>query len=319
MWGFHFAGSPGIQLHIPKRGIGIYACSVLRENLQLIKRDPSLLLVEVAWRWLFGAAALALLAFGFVRLQHGIAISPEEESQLTSLAPDSIVLALAAISQRVLPVLLRLAELIIPSLLVLWVVAASVGRAIVMTKLIGPENARLNWAGLVGAHALRALSVVGFAGAYVASSFLVAWLSGSENPNYLLSILASFVLFAVVLAVWMWMHWILSLAAIYPATEGAGIFTAVRAALHLVRMKGGELTGIAAGNGTARTVVALVFTFLGLLPLPLYRVAPTVLMAMEIVIALVYCVVSDWMLVARLLGYLEVATSDASVPFRSAD
>lgn len=261
--------------------------------------------MEVAWRWAFGAASIALLAFGFVRLQHGVEVSPEELSQLGSGSPDAMLVALAGIGGRALPILARLVAVIVPALFVLWVTAASVGRAVVLTKLVGAERARLKWSGVIGVHFLRALSVLGLAIAYVIASVVAPLLFRSVALVFVSFLL----MLAVVVTVWLWVHWVLSIAAIYPVTQRAGVFAAVRSAYALVRATGGELGSIATANGTARTLIGLIFTVAGLLPLPFYRVGPGVVIVIEIVLALVYCVISDWFLLARLAGYIDVAVS----------
>lgn len=285
---------------------------MLRDNLARIRKEPSLLVIEIVWRWTFGAVAICLIAFAFVRLQHAIVVTPEEESLLASLSPVIAAQVLAGILSRALPFAIRLAAVVVPALLLLWTIAASVGRAVILSRLAGAP--RTNWSGVLGTHALRALSFVGLAGGYVTASFAAAFLTNPENPNLLVVALVFLLFFGVVVAIWIWVHWVFSLATIYPVIEGSGTFSAVRSALRLLRTNSKELAGIATANGTARSVVALFFTIIGLLPLPLYRVAPATLMAIEVVIALIYCVVSDWMLLGRLAGYLEVATSAAKVP-----
>ena len=282
---------------------------MLRENIARIRREPSLLAIEVAWRWTFGAVALALLAFAFVRLQHAVVINPEEEAQLHSMSPDLMGQALVMIAARAMPIAGRLAAILIPALLVLWSVAAILGRAVVLTRLVGPPRERMHWNGFIGVHVLRAASILGLTAGYLAASFFAALFVNPEDPNYLLGALVFVVMFVVVVALWMWVHWVLSVAAIFPVTDGMGTVASVQSAFRLVRTRGGELAAVATGNGTARSLVALVFTFFGLLPLPLYSVAPGLLTAIEIIIALTYCVISDWFLLARLVGYLEIATS----------
>jgi hypothetical protein len=196
--------------------------------------------------------------------------------------------------------------MIVPALLILWVIAASVGRAAVLTRLLGPERTNLNWRGFIGVHVFRAASILALAAAYLGCA-IIAGLFAGPDPNMLLVTLIFLVLFAIAVLGWLWVHWVLSLAVIYPVRDAAGTWSSVRSALQLVRKNGKELSGIAATNGTARTVAALVFTFLGLLPIPLYHVAPDLFVAIEIVIILVYCVLSDWFLLARSVGYLEVA------------
>lgn len=282
---------------------------MLRDDLRRIRREPALLVIEVAWRWTFGAAAIALLAFAFVRFQHAVAISGEEEAMLTSMTPEAAMEALGAIGARALPIATRLAEMIVPALVVFWVVAASMSRAAILSRLLSP-NIRLSWSGFVGVHALRALSVVGLGGAYILASIISSWFTNPEQPNYLLTMAVFFVLFAIAVLAWLWVHWVLSVAAIYPVRDGLTARESVRSALGLVRNRRRELFAVASANGTARMVVGVVFTVIGLLPLPLYLVAPGLLIGLEVAIALVYCVVLDFLLLGRLAGYVEVSGRD---------
>jgi len=283
---------------------------VLRDNLRRIQNEPALLVIEIAWRWLFGAAAFALLTFAFVRLQHAVVINSEEEELLSSMSPTLMAQAMVTILARALPVAARLAALIIPALLVLWIVAASVGRATVITRLLGPQS-NLRWSGFIGVHIVRAASVLALSLAYIGCAFIAGFFAGPD-PNMFMVTLIFLLFFGIAVFVWMWVHWVLSLAAIFPVREGATTWSAVRSALRLVRQDGKQLAAVAATNGSARTLLALIFTFFGLVPLVLYRVSPGLFIAIELAIFLVYCLLSDWMLLGRLVGYLEVANSKLS-------
>ncbi len=279
---------------------------MIRDNLARIRREPSLLAIEVAWRWVFGVVAIAMLVFAFAQLKNEVRVSPEERAQLTSTDPNLLMLTLGSIGERVLPLLWRLVEFIAPVLLVLWTVASTLGRSVVLRKLIGSERARFCWTGLLGVHALRAASVVALATAYVGASLLGASISNSS----FVMVGIFLAMFFVAIAVWIWVHWVLSLAANYPVSSGMGTIESVQAALRLSRTRGRELRAVAVSNGVARTVAGLCAAILGLIPLPLYRVVPGTLLAIELVLAIVYCLVSDWLLLARLVGYAEIAASE---------
>ena len=273
--------------------------------------EPALLMMEVAWRWMFGAAAIGMLLFAIVRLQRAVAVTGQEEMMLASMSPELAMQALGAIAARALPIATRLAEMIIPWVVLLWVVAASAGRATILPQLLGTPEAEIRWSGFVGLHLLRALSVVGLAGAYVLDSMIASWIVNPEGSNYLLTMLMFLVLFMISVLVWSWVHWVLSLAAIYPVKDGTGVWRSVRSALRLVRERWQELAGVASANGRARILVGVVFTVIGLLPLPLYRVSSGLLIGFEVVISLLYCVVSDWFLLGRLIGYVEISRDSA--------
>jgi hypothetical protein len=104
----------------------------------------------------------------------------------------------------------------------------------------------------------------------------------------------------------------LSLASIYATVARASLFQALRDAWLLLRSRTSQLAAIAAQNATVRTLVGVVFTVIALAPLAL-RSIPAVFWSLEIAIFLLYGVLSDLLLLARLSAYVDVV-GQAALP-----
>jgi hypothetical protein len=278
----------------------------LRQHLARVFRDPSLVGAELAWRWVFGASSLALLIFAFVRLQRAVVVLPEEQEMLASRTPLQIAEALLEIWHRIQPLAVRIGLIVIPSIVVLWLIASTVGRGYVIARIVSPPIQTPNWLALALLHLLRIISVILLVGAYVECSRATLLVSSPESPNYLAATLLFLVLFGVSVLVWSLVHWVLSLACVYAVRERSSPVRSIGKTLSLVKTRGRALAGIAAQNGSARTLVAVVFTLLALFPLVVASL-PILFWGSEAVILVAYCFVSDLLLLARLGAYVEVA------------
>jgi hypothetical protein len=278
----------------------------IRQHLARILRDPSLVAVELAWRWAFGTSAIALVTVAVIRLQHAVVILSEEQKMLTSRAPLQVAEAIVEVWQRAHPLAVRLGLVVVPAMVVLWVIAVTVGRGFVLNRILELKSGGPRWSSLLTLHLLRAVSVFALIGAYIECSRATVRLSNPESPNYFAALLVFLVLFSIVVIVWSVVHWMLSLACIFAAREQMSAIASLRRTTRWLRTEGRRLASIATLNGTARTFVAIVFTFLGLFPLVFYRV-PILFWTLEVAIFVLYCAVSDILLLARLSAYIEAA------------
>ena len=276
----------------------------LRQHLARILRDPTLIAVELAWRWSFALAALSLTVFALVRLQRAVIVLPEEQQMLASRAPLQVAEAILEIWHRIQPLAIRLGLIVIPASIILWIIAATIGRGYVISRLSPPSSTSPRWSSLVALNLLRVLSVFALVVAYIASSRATLLVSSPEAPNYFAAMFLFLILFGLALLVWSFLHWIVSLACIYAVRERASTFASLVRVLRLLRTKSGELGSIATLNGTARTLVAIVVTFIAAVPLVLYRF-PALFWTVEFLIFVVYCLASDILLLARLSAYVE--------------
>ncbi len=266
---------------------------------------PGILLAEIAWRWLFGISALALAGFSAVLLERAIFVYPEEQEMLASRSPILIAQAVLEILHRARPIGVRLGLVVVPTILLLWILAATIGRGYVLRRLSSREANGARWLPLSALNTLRVVTVLFLVVAYLGCSFATSLVINPYAPNYALGVLVFLSLFAIALASWSLVHWIVSTASIYAARQNFGISQSLNAAMQLLRENFRELFSIAAQNSSVRTVMAIIFTLIALPPLLLYRV-PLLFWTVEVLLFLAYCAVSDTLLLARLACYVEV-------------
>ncbi|HEU5401244.1 MAG TPA: hypothetical protein VFU86_07800 [Terriglobales bacterium] len=277
----------------------------LRSALSAIFRQPGILVAEIAWRWSFGASALGILALGAIRLAHAIAIYPEEHQMLTSRSPILIAQAILEISHRAWPPIAHLGIIVIPVLVALWTIAATLGRGYVLGRMKSAEPAKSRWLALLALNLLRVVSVVFLVVAYFGCSFATALVSHPDSPNYPLAILTFLSLFITAFAAWSLLHWVISTACIYAARKNAGVLASLGATMQLMRSKSRDLFSIAAQNSSVRTVVAFLFTLLALPPFLIHNYT-ALFWTVEVSLFLAYCIASDLLLLARLAAYVDV-------------
>ena len=260
---------------------------------------------EIAWRWIFGISTLALAAFAMVRLEHAIVVYPEEQEMLSSRSLLQIAQAILEIGHRARPLAVHLGVIVIPAILLLWIIAATVGRGYVLSRFPSRELISPRWLAFLVFNLLRMISVVLFLVAYLGCSFATSLVINPYAPNYALGVLIFLSLFLIALAAWSFLHWIISIAGIYAARQDLGVFQSLSATIQLLRASWRELFSVSAQNSSVRTLAAIVFTVLALLPLVVYRI-PLLFWTFEIALSLAYCVASDILLLARLVAYLEI-------------
>jgi len=106
------------------------------EGFRAAFRHPSLALAEIAWRWSVGAAACTLLGFSFFEYLNTLPVNSGESLFLRSRQPILISRAIAHILRGSLTRVSMAALLGAAGLTVLWIFAASLGRAITVRALL---------------------------------------------------------------------------------------------------------------------------------------------------------------------------------------
>src|SRR4030088_505925 len=106
------------------------------EGFRFAFRHPLLPLAEITWRWSVGATVCALLGFSFFEYLNTLPVNSGELLFLRSRQPILISRAIAHILRGSLARVSMAALLGAAALTVLWIVAASLGRAITVRALL---------------------------------------------------------------------------------------------------------------------------------------------------------------------------------------
>ena len=93
-------------------------------------------MAEIAWRWAFGACALAMAVVAALQLLRATPVTPGDAAAFRGNDSTLMAMAVLHIWQHLRLPLLRLLLVVIPALTLLWIVLASIGRAAVLPLLV---------------------------------------------------------------------------------------------------------------------------------------------------------------------------------------
>ncbi len=289
-------------------------------TLTLCWSQPALTGLEVAWRWLFGAPALAVVVwetrrilmrytgdgFNLARLGLDPKLLADPVGALTA-DPMGTVGKFTGAAAIVLPDMLRVALWLAPLLAAGWIVASSLGRTAVLCRV--NEALQPRPFTLMG---LQAIRMAGLAASFAAWWWIVQasarWtvegpIAAGEDPNLVgycaLVIVATLGLFTL----WAVVSWVFAAAPLLAMLRGLGVAGALRSSLQLGPVKG-KLVEINLVMGIVKIALAMVFSAC---PLPFEEVAtPEFLAWWWVGVTVFYLVASDFFHVARLVSYLEL-------------
>lgn len=278
----------------------------VRESLGGVRRQPAVFFVELAWRWSFGLAALAILAYGASRYLGTLALTEADIAALNSGNPELAAQVVARIVQSSGAVLARIAIMVAVAMAAVWVLLAAVGRAATLRRLLGKST--LDSRSLFGLSLLRATLALASGLAVVLSAVVAGIVAGGgTEPSPAVFLLVFLTLLTATALTFSVGNWYLSLAPVLAVREGRGTLRAVRDTLTSVRRHRPAFTGTSMAFASVRLVVVAVFTVISLLPLALLGSAPSWLVAtLLVLLAFAYFAVSDFLYVARLAAYIGI-------------
>ncbi|HEX8924374.1 MAG TPA: hypothetical protein VF786_01205, partial [Terriglobales bacterium] len=291
-----------------------------REGLRIIKSEPLLFALELLWRWSFAMGAIGIMFLALRPLVAAVQLTQMDQEMLASHNPDMIAGVLGEIMVDVLPVIGTVLAWSLPALALLWAAAVTLGRGftarIIVRNLSDASGRQLpswtiaRWRAMAGISLGRvAMGLILFIG-YVGGIIIARWASGVafSRLSPLVSAATFMLVFGVAVGVWMVVNWFLSLAPLFVVRDGSDTLTSVAQALRFTQVRGPELRNVAMWNGLIRAFCAALFVIAGTLCVPLGRSAPVWLVGgLGTAIAVGYCVVSDYFLLARFAAYGVIA------------
>ena len=299
----------------------------IRAGFRAVVRRPALVLGEVAWRWAFGAAAWTLVIFAIRRILAHVDITQAELLLARHSDVFLIADACAHIVVQVLPQLGRECLVLAPAIAVLWIAAATLGRAITLQSLSStdvipsadapadPRTLRLSDAGafeprdlhfgpLLALNFIRAVFTLAALIAFLGALFLTGLAMPAQNPaaGALVGILVA----ALIGFFWSAVNWFLALAPIWIVRDGRPALRSIADSVDLYRRGPGPYLGIASWFGFLRAA-ALVAAFVAALLASQATLAASI--ALCVVIALIYFAVADFLYIARLAAFVALDES----------
>jgi hypothetical protein len=291
------------------------------EGFRATFRRPSLIFAEIAWRWTVGAAAWALVFFWLIEFLNTLPVSNGDLALLSTRQPFLVGRAIAHILRGSLSRAVLAAMVAVIAMSLLWIVAASVGRIATVRLLLeqfrsdaGNPSVEHNVAeprplrALMDLNCLRATLMLAAMLAILGAGFLAGFVSPPASPRPGLAFVLFLPLGGLVCILWWMLNWMLSLAGIFAVRDGDGAMNALSAAVAFVRSRLGPVSAVSTWIGLGHSTAFSIAGTAASLPLAFIRVAPPrLVIASEILVALAYFAVVDWLYMARLAGYVCIA------------
>jgi hypothetical protein len=282
--------------------------SPIRDAFVILRRAPSLWVAEIAWRWAFGASALALTLLTLWKWLESLKVSNLDRVMLGSGSPWLMSEAINHIFTGSGVLLLRASAVLLPGFVVLWTIAAAVGRAATLRTVM--PDVKVRWRSLIAVSFLRAMVAVAATVGMFATFIIFVRLAlpgptveGRPDAAWLLLTILTFVIGTC----WSFVNWFLSVAPIY-AMRTSHLSTALDMTMTNFRENTGQWFRIASLFGLMH--FGLFFFFSGVGPMPLIFVGtePRWFVIFAIVaLTLVYFALVDGIAVARLVAYVRIA------------
>lgn len=274
------------------------------EGVREISRDPVLLLMEIGWRWSFGAIAILAFCFSAFLILDSIPVDSRSLQLMVALNPLQLAQRIAEGIGSMAGLLWRAVLSVGLLVTTVWVLFSALGRyATLMRSAIKP-GASLQVCLIVSG--LRAMLTWGciaawFLAGLFASAIGPADTQGSHANLGLMSAIL-FVAFLVIAGIWSTLNWVLSLVPLSREPTGSECF---RRTLSLIRTRRDELLEISIVNGTLRAALFVIAVLLTVAASTLVTNA-RILVADLLAISLLYFLIADVLYVARLIAFAKL-------------
>lgn len=304
------------------------AASPTVEGFRAAFRRPAVSLAEVLWRWSVGATAILLFFFGTFEYLSGLPVTGGEILLLHSKQPVLVAKAIAHILRGNWDRGVAAALLAGLALILLWMLAASLGRMATVGSLLDyfRRDASFDNSGEGGLSAavfqslfrlscLRIVVVLAAVCGIIGAAVLAGLAAPGPEPNPALAfLLFLFVAVLVFLASWT-LTWLLSLAAVLEVRGSGGALASITSAVALCCERPGRVLAVSFWTGLAHLAVFVLAATVIFVPLALAGTVSWLLIALAMtLITLVYFAIADWIYIARLAGYVCILEMSEELP-----
>ncbi len=271
---------------------------------------PSLLLLELRWRWGFGIPAVLLLAYEGLRIYKSISLTATGLNQFSLQDPFAAAQILSSVLAVLLPPVRAVALWLMPLLAITWALASGFGRMAVLHRY-DPTMRRAPWI-MVGIQLLRILTLGGSFAVWFLSLHWAARTSlGGVDPSMVGYFVKAIVLSIALFTLWAVSSWIFSAAPLIALIEKKGMLLSLgtaawpgRGALGSLRGKLVEVNLVLGIIKLCLIVLAMVFSAT-LLPFQ-SDISPTVFYIWWVFISVLYLVFADFFQVTRLVAFIDL-------------
>ncbi|HEY6765685.1 MAG TPA: hypothetical protein VI386_13005, partial [Candidatus Sulfotelmatobacter sp.] len=215
------------------------------EGFRAAFRCPSVTLAEIVWRWAVGITAAVLVAFAFVEYLQTLPVTGGELLLLRTRQPAVIGQVIERILQGSLNRVVFASLVGALGLVGLWIIAASLGRAVTVRALLNYFADRENatdygvskfssvhpLGGLIRLNFLKATLALAAILGLASAAILAGFASPPSNPRPELAFFLFLPLSALVFLLCWMLNWFLSLAGMFAVRDAEDAVSAIAAAV----------------------------------------------------------------------------------------
>jgi len=273
-------------------------------------RQPSLLGLELLWRWAFGIPAAAVVGWEAYKILSSVSLAGTGITHFSLIDTVTAAQILSATADVLLPPVREVGRWLLPMLAIAWAVASGFGRSLVLCRY-DPSLPFAPWR-MVGLQLLRILVLIASFTLWFAGLHWAAWNSlGGPEPSLVLYFIQAIVLSFAIFFFWALVSWVFSIAPLLALLEGTGMFASLG---HSLRFGHGSLRGLRSKLVEINLVLGIVKAALLVLamvfcatPVPFKEeINGTSLYAWWALVSVGYCIASDFFQVARIVGFVEL-------------
>ena len=288
--------------------------SPFRDGFQALMHEPLLLAAELTWRWCFGLAAW-ILAIASIRLFLGsLKVSPLDEFFLRTLQPQLWDRAIRHIFAGSLARFLLEQTILLVGVVLLWSLAATVGRAATLSRLVAMFNTEADeevhhqrWS-LLPIFVLQLLRAAWLVIAFsVAAGLFVYGMAMVQREHALRAALSLSFGFALACLAGISLNWLLGVAPLFCVRNGVSAREALDEAIHFSSHYGGRLSLLGLGFFLLRLIWAAMMWVAFLSPVSwAAKIGGLWTLLLMGLIALVYFAGADLLSLLRLASYVAL-------------
>jgi len=268
---------------------------------------PSLTLIEVAWRWVFG---IPFLAVCWMQARQILAVLPPESAGLNAIDPENPWMAAAQLDHAFVlyqPYALVVLRWLLPAAALGWVIVSGLGRSFVLKRLHPTLPFRFVQMIVLQAAFLLALAAT-FWGWFCSMQWVAAThIATAGEPD-----LVGYSIWVIFLSLgfytlWALISWPLSIAPLLVLLEDCKPAQAVARSLRLGKVFTGKLVEINLVMGIVKLALIVLAMVLSAAPLPFSdELGGDALHVVWLAAVVFYLVANDYFQVVRLKGFVEL-------------
>jgi len=286
---------------------------LLVEHMSTVFRRPSLVAIEIGWRWLFGVPFLMVCRSQAQRI---LAAFPLEASGFNSLDlqnPWVAAVQLSNVWAYYAPHVAAVLNWLLPAGALAWVVVSGVGRAVLLRSLAASETTPLSRL------KFRPATMILLQAAWLCLFALVMWgwlrsmqwvgathIAVAGEPDLIGCAIWAIFLGLAFFTLWALVSWTASIAPLLALLEGRSALSALGASLGLGKPFAGKLAEINLVLGIVKLALIVLAMVFSAAPLPFSDALGTsALHAVWAASALFFLVANDYFHVVRLKAFVE--------------